>query len=231
VPEFTAVEVWAEETFRGSARPGWTNLPDGLGALGTCPLVLRYRGQPVPAFTLQLAMETAKITIEEVEVVIGSHIALGKAKRIPIDDRGRMLVNFGATFDRVTYDEVLLVLGRTDSYVSNFVTPAGAKTSPAEVFATALATIHADAYPRRIGAWFDWLLTALVAVAGFWLPRAKGGRVTFLVIVTTLVFGCGAWLLFTKSLILLPGVLIAGLALWVLILRLVAKKAQRIIAF
>ena len=254
VPEFSAVEIWAEEAFRGSARPGWTNLPNGLGPRGYCPLILRYRGQPVPTFALQVAMEMEKVAIDDVEVVIGSHIVLGKSKRIPIDDAGRMIVNFGAKFDRVTYDETLLVreqldkketplhppalfekrvvlLGRTDSYVRIIDTPYGTKMAPSEIFATAVSTIHASTYPQRVGSWFDWMLIGLVAVAGFWLPRSKAGLATVLVIIVTLALGGCAWLVFRKSSVILPGVLIGGLAVWVLLLRVVAKKIQRVIAF
>ena len=65
---------------------------------------------------------------------------------------------------------------------------------------------------------FSWVLLALAGTA--WGDEISSNAL-----------GGGAWLLFKRSLVILPGVLIGGLALWVLILRIVAKKVQRVIAF
>ena len=253
VPEFTAVESWAEERFRLSTKPGWTNLPDTLGPLGRCPLLFRYRGQPVPSITLQLAMYWEKVTADEVEVVLGSHLTLGK-KQVPIDEMGRMVVNFGVGYDRVTYDDLLLIreqldkgeapsrpaeifkdrvllLGRTDGFVRTIGTPAGAKAAPAEIFAFAIATIQADAHPRRIGIWFDWLLILVVAFAALWIPKSKATVLAIGVIVLEVLFVVGSFFLYRSSGTILPGVLPLGLAVWLLILRVVARKAQKVIAF
>jgi hypothetical protein len=253
VPQFTAVETWAEERFRLSTKPGWTNIPEDLGPLGRCPLVFRYQGQPVPAMVLQLAMFWEKATTDEVEIVLGSHIMVGK-KRIPIDDAGRMIVNFGANFDRVAYDDLLLVreqldkaevptipatvfskrvllLGRTDRFVRNVVTPSGAKASPSEVFAAALATIETTSFPRFFPRWAEWLLVIFVAVGAFWIPRSRATVLAIVVIALEAAFIGVATLLFRWEGLILPGVLPLGLAVWVLVLRVVAKKAQRVIAF
>ena len=253
VPEFTAVETWAEERFRLSTKPGWTNVPNLLGPKGRCPLVFRYRGQPVPAITLQVAMLWEKVTLEEVEVVLGSHIALG-TKRVPIDEAGRMVVNFGAAYDRITYDELLLVreqldrnevpsrpadifknrvllLGRTDGFMRNLETPLKTKATPAEFFSAAIATMQANAHPKRIGIWFDWLMVVVTAVLSVWLPRSKATVLAVLVILLEAAFVTWAVFLYRSTGTMLPGVLPLGLAVWVLILRVVAKKAHRVIAF
>jgi hypothetical protein len=254
LPAFTAVETWAEERFRLSSVPGWKNVPENdLGPRGYCPLIFRYQGQPVPTMTLQLAMLAERVTIDEVEAVLGSHITIGK-HRVPIDASGRMLVNFGAQFDRRTYDELLLVreqldkgeipsfpaalfqkrmliLGRTDSFVRNLQAPSGSKLAPVELFATALATIHADAYPHRVGRWFDWTLIGVVAFLSLWIPRSKPTRLTLLVVLGEVAVLGAAFYCYQSRLLVLPGVLPVGLAAWILLLRLVAKKAQRVIAF
>jgi hypothetical protein len=253
VPEFTAVDAWAEERFRLSTKPGWTNLPDMLGPLGRCPLLFRYRGQPVPSITLQLAMYWERVTADEVEVVLGSHLMLGK-KRVPIDEAGRMVVNFGASYERVAYDDLLLIreqldkgeapsrpieifkdrvllLGRTDGFVRTIDTPMGTKATPSELFAAAVATIQANAHPRRIGAWFDWLLIFVVAAAALWIPKSKATLLAVAVIVLEVLFVAGAFFIYRSSGTVLPGVLPLGLAVWILILRVVARKAQKVIAF
>jgi CHASE2 domain-containing sensor protein len=253
VQEFAAVESWAEERFRLSTKPGWTNLPNSLGPLGRCPLLFRYRGQPVPSIALQLAMFWEKVTPDEVEIVLGSHITLGK-KRVPIDESGRMVVNFGIGYERVAYDDLLLVreqldqgeapsrpaeifknrvllLGRTDTFVRNISTATGAKITPSELFASAVATIQTEAFPRRIGSWFDWLLIFAVAAASVLIPRSRAVLFGIVVVgVTSLVY-LGAFALYRSSGLILPGVLPIGLALWMLALRVVARKAQRVIAF
>jgi hypothetical protein len=253
VPVFTAVDASADDRFRGTTDPGWTNVPQPLGALGRCPLIFRFGGQFIPAISLQLAMLWEKVTPDEVEVVLGSHIIIGK-KRIPIDEAGRMEVNFNASFSRLTYDDLLLVreevdtgqkpsqpvetltnrlllLGRTDSFVRNLATPAGTKTSPSELFAAAVATIQTDAHPKRLPPWAPWAIVGVVALAALWLPRSKATRLAITVILAELLFIGAAVALYRTQGLILPGVLPLGLAVWVLILRAVAKKAHRVIAF
>jgi hypothetical protein len=253
VPEFTAVESWAEERFRLSPKPGWTNIPDDLGPLGRCPLIFRYFGQPVPTMALQLAMMWEKVTPDDVEIHLGSHIQLGK-KRVPIDEAGRMVVNFGAKFERVSYDDLLLtreqvdkketpmipathfsnrvlLLGRTDGFMRNVATPAGAKATPSEIFAAAVATIQSGAHPHRLPWWTDWLLVLVVAAASVFIPRSKATVLALTVIISEAALIAAAVLLYRSQNLVLPGMLPLGLALWVLVLRVVAKKAQRVIAF
>jgi CHASE2 domain len=253
LPQFTHVDAWAEEQFRLSTKPGWTNMPDAPGVLGKCPLLFRYRGQPVPAITLQLAMDWAKVTHDEVTVVLGSHIALGNV-RIPIDERGRMLVNFGAGFDRVEFDKLILsreqiekgenpempaalfkgrvlILGRNDSAVRSLEIPGGRNAAASEVFASALSTIQTGSHIQRIGGWFDWALVGFVALATSWLPRSRASRLALAVLLGEAAYFTAAWFVFRSNLVVLPGVLAVGLALWVLVLRIVAKRVQRIIAF
>lgn len=253
VPEFTAVESWAEERYRLSTKPGWLNLPAVRGPQGKCPLLFRYRGQPVPAITLQLAMLWAKVTPDEVEVVLGSHLTVGKL-RIPIDATGAMVVNFGATLDRISYEDLLLtreqldqgetpirpaalftkrvlLLGRTDAFVRNVELPNGTKASPSEFIASALATIQTAAHPRRIGEWFDWTLVGVAAAASLAIPRSRATRCAVVVILAeAALLGAAVYLYRSKELIL-PGLLPIGLAVWILLLRAMTKRVQRVIAF
>jgi len=254
VPEFTAVEAWAAEDYRLTTQPGWTNVPDGPGLRGSCPLVLRYRGQPVPAIVLQLAMHLEKITLDEVEVVLGSHIALGKSRRLPIDAAGRMLLNVGAGFTRVSYDDLLLsreqldrketpvqppelfkgrlvMLARADNGARSLVMPDGRSVAPGEFLASALATVEIGAFPTRVGTWFDWTLVGVVAVCALWIRKWKPLATVISTVVILLCYAGCSWWIFRSSYLLLPSVLAAGLAVWVLLLRLVVRKIEKIIAF
>ncbi len=254
VPEFTAVESWADEILRLTTQPGWTNIPESRGPRGWCPLVLRYRGQPVPAMVLQLAMHLEKVTLDEVEVVLGSHVVIGKSRVVPIDETGRMLMNTGADFTRASYDDLLLsreqidrnetpvcapqlfadrivMLARTDGASRTIALPDGRAVSPGEYVGAAFATLEIGAFPHRIGSWFDWLLAAAVAFLALWIRK---WRPLLCVVLTLLALGCyagaAAWI-FRESQLLLPAMLPLGLAAWVLLLRLVARRIEKIIAF
>jgi hypothetical protein len=254
VPEFTAIESWAMETLRLTTQPGWTNLPERTGPRGWCPLVFRYRGQPVPSMVLQLAMHLEKVTLDEVEVVLGSHIALGKSRPIPIDESGRVLLNVGADFTHVSYDDLLLsrtqidnreapvsapalftdrivMLSRTDPESRNVALPGGRMVSPGEFLGAAFASIEAGAFPQRIGHWFDWALVGLAAFLALWIRKWRPG---LCIIITLALLACcagGAWWIFRTERLLLPAMLPVGLAVWVLLLRLVARRIEKIIAF
>ena len=254
VPNFTAVESWADETLRLTTQPGWANIPERSGPRGWCPLVLRYRGQPVPTMVLQLAMHLEKVTLDEVEVVLGSHVAIGKRRIVPIDDSGRMLMNGGATFPRVSYDDLLLsreqierketpvsapelfanrivMLARTDPASRTIAMPDGRKVSPGEFIGVAFATTEIGAFPRRIANWFDWTLAGVAAFLALWIRK---WRPVQCVVITLLVLACyagAAWWIFRDRQLLLPAALPLGIAAWVLLLRLVARRIEKIIAF
>lgn len=254
VPEFTAVEAWAAEDYRLTTQPGWTNVPEGPGLRGSCPLILRYRGQPVPAIALQIAMHREKVTLDEVDVVLGSHVNIGKSKRVPIDATGRMLLNVGAEFARVSYDDLLLsreqierkeppvkpaglfegrvvFLARTDPGARTLPMPDGRIVSPGEFIATSLATIEIGAFPRRIGNWFDWTLVGVIAVCALWIRKWKPLATVVITVAALVAYASCAWWLFRSGQTLLPGLLVAGIAVWVLLLRLVVRRIEKIIAF
>ena len=254
VPEFSDVSAWAAEDYRLTTQPGWTNLPDTAGPRARCPLVLRYRGQPVPSIVLQLAMHLEKVTLDEVEVVLGSHIAIGKSRTVPIDEAGRMLVNPGATYGRIAFDDLLLsreqidrketpvqpvdffkgrviLLSRSDTEARLLTSPDGQKIAPGEFFAASLATLEANAFPRRIGTWFDWSLVGFAAINALWLRKWKPLFSVSAVALILAGYAGIAFLIFNSRFLILPIALPAGLAVWVLLLRLVARRIERVIAF
>jgi hypothetical protein len=253
LPAFATVDLRPARSLR-LGRPGWMNLPDAPGPRGLCPLLVRYRGQVVPTMPLQLAILWAQTTIDEIEVNLGEDIVIGGKVRIPIDNAGRMQVNFGVTPARLSYDELLvaryqmdngqppthpatlfdkkvLILARTDESARSLDAPVGRKISPGELVTFAVATIQAKAFPQRIGAWFDWSLVLLAAITSYWLPRWKTGRMAALVVVCDIAYLGAALAIFHFHMLALPAVLPLGLALWMLLLRVFAKRMQRVIAF
>ena len=254
VPEFTVVEAWTEEDYRLSSQPGWINLPEIPGPRGKFPLIFRYRGQPVPSIVLQLAMLWKKATLDEIEIVLGSHISIGPRLHIPIDDTGRMLVNFGVPFAHISFDDLvlardqtdkgdpaaspldvfkarLLYLARTDPSARTLTTPVGEKISTGEFTAAALATIQSGAHPHRISECFDWLFVLFIAAVSPWITRGKATRMALIVVTTEAAYLATTLYIFKAKLLALPLVLPLGLALWLLLLRMMAKRAQRVIAF
>jgi hypothetical protein len=165
-----------------------------------------------------------------------------------------MLVNFGVPFIRASFDNLvlsreqsdkgepsasspdffkakLLYLARTDSSSRTTVTPFGEKISTGEFTAAALSTIQAAAHPHRIGEWFDWLLVVFIAAVSPWITRGKATRLALIVVVIEAAYLAIVLAIFKAKLIALPAVLPLGLALWLLLLRMMAKRAQRVIAF
>src|SRR5262249_53360074 len=96
VPEWTVIEHQPKEDFRSAVTLGFTNIPERKHPLNATPLVLRYQGRIVPSFPLQAVLLWMKLSPDDVTVVLGSHIAVGSKLQIPIDDEGRMRVNYGA---------------------------------------------------------------------------------------------------------------------------------------
>ena len=254
VPEFTIVEAWAGDELRGSSVAGWANLPVLDPPAARCPMVLRYRGQIVPSLVLQTLMLWQKVTPDEVEIVLGSHIEVGEAVRIPIDARGNMVVTLRAPFNRVPFDEFILtrqqldsgaepqwspvifknkalLLARTDPAAPSLALQNGVSVPTGELFAAALATIHAKAWITRIGDWFDWLLIALLAIASMWCQRAKWWAVLLLCAVfSACYYSLAVWAIGAK-LTLLPGILPLGLVDLVILLRFALPSRIRAILF
>ncbi|HWB61191.1 MAG TPA: CHASE2 domain-containing protein [Chthoniobacteraceae bacterium] len=111
VPMFQEIAAQAEEDFRLSASTGFTNLPQDQGdIIHRAPLLFNYQGEIVPSFALQTLMQWFKVTPDDVQVDLGSHIALGKAATIPIDEEGTMEIDFGSRFARVGEDDLMLAV-------------------------------------------------------------------------------------------------------------------------
>jgi hypothetical protein len=196
IPEFTAVEREPKEEYRLSSTVGFCNLQTDRRRYNSVPLVLRYRGQVTPAFVLQAVMLWAKLTPDEIQVELGSHIALGKNIRVPIDAAGRMRVDFGTPRTTTDFDGLMLaaeqldagrppnlpvealqggilLLSRTDSDARRLPLAAARKGSSGELFAAAIATIQNQTFIQRAPAWAEAVAVALIALVSFRMPRFR----------------------------------------------------------
>lgn len=177
IHEYTAVDRLPDEEFRLSPTLGFINLPE-TEVTRKAPMVFRYRGEVVPSFVLQAMMLWFQLTPDDIQVVLGSHIALGPRVRIPIDEEGAMRLDFRVPYTRASYGDLILaaqqadlapsgkenaqftrkltILGRTDEGARTIPLSNARQGAPAEVFATAIAMIQAQQFVQNLPASADW---------------------------------------------------------------------------
>lgn len=180
--EFPLVVSQPGEELRLSATLGFVESAEKAeGVVRRVPLVFRYGGQVVPSFVLQAAMLWFGVTPEEVVVVPGSYIALGKDLRVPVDEAGSMLIDFTIPMVRFSLADLILsaeqyqsghqaiapvsrlknsltLLARTDAASRTLPLANGRNGSRGEVFAAALATLEQGSFLRRTGWQVDAIL-------------------------------------------------------------------------
>ena len=211
-------------------------------------LLVRYRGQVVPTFTLQAALLWLKVTPGEIKVRLGSHIDLGDGRRIPIDDAGFMLVDpwSPARVSRLGFDDLLLVaeqgakavpndrlnleapsaggvtlLGRTDKAVQGTTTDSRIEPrAPIDWSAAALASIQRGDFVRRLPLWGQWLLLLALAGFGTWLHTRVRLGAGLLAVAALVLYGVIAWIAYDRLRWWLPMAMPCGVLIGAFILRL-----------
>lgn len=101
--------------------------PDIDGIYRRIPLLIRNRDGYLPALTLRMAADYLRVNPSDVEVAFGKHILLKDAHfpgggvrdvEIPIDDKGRMIINFAGkwrdVFRHISFTGVLKALEDED---------------------------------------------------------------------------------------------------------------------
>ena len=193
--EFPLITAQPGEALRLSATLGFVeSAEDAKEVVRRVPLVFRYGGQVVPSFVLQAAMLWFGVTPEEVVVVPGSYIALGKDLRVPVDAAGSMLVDFTVPMVRFSLADLILsaeqyqsghqaiapvsllknsltLLARTDSASRTLPLANGRKGSRGEVFAAALATLEHGSFIRRSGWQVDAILIFEAMILAWFCSR------------------------------------------------------------
>jgi hypothetical protein len=235
IPEFSALSSEPSERLRLSPEIGFTNLPgSNRGVARSVPMLFRYRGELVPAFSLQAAMLWFDVAPDEVEVRIGRHIRLGESAELPIDRAGEFLVDFRVPIARHSYPELILsareralgtrpqisdeelvgaavFLARSDKAAPKIPFANGRSGTEGQLFAHALATAQAKTAPRRIAPLFD---AALVAAAALLLPlslKIRWRPFLGILILLDAVYLLAAISLYAQSHLCLPLVLPTGL--------------------
>jgi hypothetical protein len=244
VPEFTAVESEPSETYRLSSTIGFTNLPALHSRFNSIPLILRYRGQVTPTFPLQAILLWSQLTPDDVTIEMGSSIDIGKKFHIPIDNAGRMRVDFGAPFTRFHYDEVplaseqkiaglkpivpidritdgIVLLSRVDKAAQTIPLAAHRNGSPGELFAAAVATIQGQSFIQPAPAWAQYAVIGVFMLLSFPVPRWKKWKAIFAGLIILVVYVVVALAVFGKWLIWLPGVTPAGIVAVCVLFRIV----------
>lgn len=236
VPEWTVIDELPKEDFRLSASLGYTNLPREHGSANRMPLVLRYQGQVVPTLVLQAVLLWQRVSTDDVQVQLGSHVAIGRLW-IPIDEQGRMRVNFAAPVTMIGFDELLLsseqvaakqkpvapvermtgsvtLLARTAPEARTIHPPLRPAFSPGEAFARAIATIQNDTFLWPAPVWLDYALLSLAVLAAFWIPQWRKRTAILWALGALLLYLLIALALFDQRRVLLPIVLPAGLLIF-----------------
>jgi len=230
---------------------GPTTIAKGLPP--AVPLLVRYRGQVLPTFTLQAALAWMKVTPAEIQVRLGSSIRLPDGRRIPIDEGGYLLVDpfAPARVSRLGFDDLLLVaeqgaksspnerinleapsaggitlLGRTDpSVVIAFAGDGKAEENraPIDWTAAALATIQKSDYIRRVPAWGQWLLLLGLVLFGAWLQTRVHLGALLLAGLFAAAYVALAWILYDRLRWWLPMAMPIGVLFGSAIVRLLAS--------
>src|SRR5438552_18979452 len=163
LPTFTGIRRQPDEDLRLISSLSYVNLPDE--AETRVPLLLNYRGEVIPAFALQAFLTWSRIPMSEVQIEVGSHIALPDGRKIPINWDGSLTVNpnlskLGRRFGlnelplltqrrqknpslQSLHDD--LILARTPSKV----------LAPPDVLGATIATLQSNHFIRRVSVLFD----------------------------------------------------------------------------
>lgn len=246
IPEFRIVESQPSEELRLATVQGFTNWPPTDGSTRTAPLLLRYCGQVVPSFILQAAMLWEEVTPDEVEVEVGKHIKLGGRVTIPIDAEGRMRVNTALPIGRCNVEELLVsaeqkeanaapadlftgrtvLLSRVD--VNAPMTPVALdRTRPrGEMIALAVGTIQSRTFLHFVPPWTNWAIIGFFTLAALFVPGLRRSQVMILGSVAILASVVGALALIGAKLVVFPVIVPVGLALFLMIARLLSPNRE-----
>jgi hypothetical protein len=248
IPEFTAIPLQPAEAYRLSSTVGFTNLPPVHHHFNSVPLVLRYRGQVTPTFPLQAILLWSKLTPDDVTVQMGSFIEIGKKYRIPIDDAGRMRVDFGAPFSRLAFDELplateqkdaglkpivpidqitgsIIMLTRTDAAARTIPLAARRNGSPGQLFAAAIATILNRSFILPAPPWATYAVIGVFTLLSFRVPRLKKLKTVLLGVAVLAVYALVALAVFAHWLLWMPGVVPVGIVAVCVLFRIVTPDS------
>ena len=240
--DFPIVEKQPSEDYRLAATIGFTNLPPDQERYNSVPLLFRHHGQVIPSFPLQAVMMWARLTPDEVTVQLGSHIDLGRKRRIPIDARGRMRVDFAAPRGGVSFDDLLfateqaavgsrpvadlsklksriVLLSRVDAQAQKIPLAARRTGSQGELFAAAIATMLNQSFIQRAPVWTEIAVLTVLALLGCFVPGWTRFGAVVVGFVALAAYVLIAMAVFNRWLIWMPVMLPAGGVLCLVVFR------------
>jgi CHASE2 domain-containing sensor protein len=223
-----------------AAASGAINLPGMTGApVRDLPLLFRSRERVLPSFGLQTLMLWLRLAPSEVSVALGDHVQLGDVLRLPINARGRALLDARQfrSVNRLNLDDLsllatnqappetraaaeqmrggIVILGRTDRAMRTLRLVGGRTVSPAEVFAWSAVSLARAPSTRRAGAWWDAAIILVWVLVAWRSERWARGSAEMVVIGVLAVYGLMALSCFEMQRLWLPGSLPVGLGLLV----------------
>jgi hypothetical protein len=220
LPAYTGVQRQPDEDLRLVSSLGYVNLPEESAT--RVPLLFNYRGEVIPAFALQAFLTWARIPMSEVQIQIGSHIALPGGRRIPIDWDGSLMVNPNASRlgRRFSLNELLLLAQQRQpnsplqSLHDELIlarTPTN-PLAPPDVFAATIATLQSNHFTHRVSVVFDCAVILLVALLGSRAVRASRVDLVLGLIAFTAAYCLLAFLIISRYAIWIPGLVPLGTA-------------------
>ena len=223
LPTYTGVQRQPDEDLRLVSSLGYINL-SGESATRV-PLLFNYRGEVIPAFALQAFLTWARIPMSQVQIQIGSHIALPGGRKIPIDWDGSLRVNPNASKlgRRFSLNELLLLAQQRkqnsplQSLHDELIlarTPTN-PLSPPDVFAAAIATLQSNHFTRRVSVVFDCAVILLIGFLGSRAVRASRVDLLLGLIAFTAAYCLIAFMIISRYAIWIPGLVPLGTA-WLL---------------
>jgi hypothetical protein len=223
LPTFTGIQRQPDEDLRLISTIGYVNLPDETTT--RVPLLFNYRGEVIPAFALQAFLTWARVPMSEVQIEVGSHIALPGGRKIPINWDGTLMVNpnWSKLGRRFALNELLLLAQQRqknsalESLHEDLIlarTPSNL-LAPADVFAATIATLQSNHFVRRVSVLFDGAVVLFIALLASRAVRASRIDLVLGLIAFTAAYCLVAFTLITRYTIWIPGLVPLGTA-WLL---------------
>jgi hypothetical protein len=241
IDEYQLVSAQPGDDLKHSAALGFFG-PAANRPVSRVPLLYRYRGELVPSFVLQAAMLWYGVTPEEVRVVIGSYIELGKSARVPIDADGTMAVNFTIPTAAFSYPDLLLsaeqlqtghettiparqlkdslvLLARADQEARKLPLANGKWSSRGELAAAAIATIQQQRYAGAVPIAVSVAVLAFFLGVGWAMSRVGKFAASVICIGAFALYVLIALGIFTSWQVALPFGLPVGMSAFLLLFR------------
>jgi hypothetical protein len=229
LPDFSGISRQPNEDLRLISTPGYVNLPKEVADEIHIPLLFQYRGEVIPSFSLEAILLWMRVTPAEVKIDLGSYIYLPHGKKIPIQSDGTLLVNprIARGARHLKLNELLLAAQQYENKApaakpfedirDQIVLARTPRDQPEMLgaFATAIATIQANAYVHRVHWLFNFFFIIAVAAVSGIARRFSRIDLVLVAIAVTAAYCLIAIVVISLWFVSLPAVLPLG-TIWLL---------------